>query len=111
VEAKQYRLVDVVARSRRHKLTFHVPSEEERTSLRPKDAAKLVFDDRERLWVEVCEAAGGRYRGVMLGRPAVLLAVRKGDIVDFGPEHVADVVRREDFKIVEFSDRHSRRRR
>jgi hypothetical protein len=96
VEAGQYRLVDVVARSRRHRLTFHVPPEEERTSLRPKDVAKLVFDDRERMWVEIREVACGRYRGVLLGRPAVLLAVRQGDVVDFGPEHVADVVRLED---------------
>lgn len=95
MEAEQYSLVDVVARSRRHRLTFHVPSEEERGSLRPGDVVKLVFDDLERMWVEVCEAAAGRYRGILLNKPAVLLAVRRGDYVDFGPEHVADVVRGE----------------
>lgn len=95
MEAEQYRLIDAVARSRRHRLTFHVPSEEERTSLRPKDVVKLIFDDRERMWVEVCEVAAGRYRGKLLNKPAVLLTIRQGDLVDFGPEHVADVVQGE----------------
>jgi hypothetical protein len=33
---------------------------------------------------------GGRYRGSLCNVPVVIGGPRKGDLVEFGPEHVAD---------------------
>jgi len=86
-----HELVDVVERNKECRLTFHLPPEGARTSLCPGNLVKLIFDDRERMWVRVREVAGVKYRGVLVSRPAVLRTIEQGDVVDFGPEHVADI--------------------
>jgi hypothetical protein len=85
--------------------TFLIPSLEARASLRPGDAAKLLFEietwengqvvDRgiDRMWVIVKSRAGDRYRGVLDNDPghAEGLKLREGDEIVFTPEHIVEI--------------------
>jgi hypothetical protein len=82
---------------------FHIPSREERTSLRVGARVKLVFllltqrKDQpivqgERLWCTIREVVDGRYVGTLDSDPATSRVLRPGDRIDFGPEHVVSVL-------------------
>ena len=77
----------------------------ERMDLQPEDYVALIFvhpadeDDYnvagERVWVAVTERRlGPRYTGRLIGQ-AVTLAIKVGQVVEFGPEHVADIERKD----------------
>jgi len=90
-----YLLANVETRHREGPSTFEIPDLKLRQSLRPGDWAKVIVsidNDRERLWVLITEVAGRRYRAAVLQVP-VRVNLKKDDVVDLGPEHVADVVR------------------
>jgi uncharacterized protein YegJ (DUF2314 family) len=87
--------------------TFLIPSRAERESLAPGDAAKLLFDietrdgdrviDRtvHRMWVIIKVRTDSGYMGVLDNDPGdpENRTLREGDLVVFGPEHVANVGR------------------
>jgi hypothetical protein len=105
IEGDGWQLVSAEKRHAEHPTTFEVPELEARKSLRPGDAAKLLFDiqtkeldrviDRgvDRLWVIVIARVGDRYRGVLDNDPgrAEGLRLHEGDEITFGPEHIADI--------------------
>lgn len=97
---KTYTLVDAEARNLAHPNRFHIPLAGERETLLPGDLAKVVFEsggDGERMWVEVTTAdpnAELAYEGPLRNNPTCT-PVAFGDIVEFGPEHVIDIVRGE----------------
>ena len=77
--------------------TFFIPSRAEREALSPGDHARLLFElldpeegdpAAERMWVQVTDAEGERYRGILTNAPGVITTISRGDPVDFGPEHV-----------------------
>lgn len=94
--------------------TFSIPGRLARHGLRPGDRVKLLFElaevallpeslrtnpSGERMWVEITlvrhamrpgEVVG--YTGLLRSDPVVVDA-KRGDEVDFGPEHVADFER------------------
>lgn len=85
-----------------HPESFEIPSEAERTSLKPGDFVKLIFvvqvdDDEEpivdRMWVVVREAADGAYFGLLDNEPEIDENDEfwLGTEVPFGPEHVIAV--------------------
>ncbi|HVP24118.1 MAG TPA: hypothetical protein VMS77_09440 [Conexivisphaerales archaeon] len=86
-----YHLTDVEARHRENPSTFVIPDLTSRQSLRPGDWAKVIVDDRERLWVLITEAACYHYRATVLQVP-VIVDLKKDDIIELHPEHVADIV-------------------
>ena len=81
--------------------TFWIPTVEARRSLRVGQGVKLLFwiqsadEDLaqcERMWVVVTEVTkDGRYGGVLESTPSTPGGLRKGTLVGFGPEHVADI--------------------
>ncbi|HKP14412.1 MAG TPA: hypothetical protein VJT85_00040 [Gemmatimonadaceae bacterium] len=96
-------IADAEARHRKYPRTFQIPPRALRRGLQPGHFAKLVFEPSpnpeetgERMWVEVTEIRGaGRYRGRLDSRPATwpfTAAHRAGDRIDFGAEHVIDVM-------------------
>lgn len=81
-----------------HPESFFIPPRERRDSLVAGDSVKLVFRltpvtevGAERMWVEVVEAEGGRYVGMLLNQPREIVGLEPGDRIEFGPEHVASV--------------------
>ena len=90
-------LDDVEARQREAPDSFFIPSAAKRHALQPGDEVKLIFRfaltaegiDGERMWVEVVEARDGRYDGRLDNVPENIPSLRRGDLVSFGPEHVA----------------------
>src|SRR3954468_16136294 len=90
-------LDDVEARQREAPDSFFIPPAAKRHALQPGDEVKLIFRfpptaqgiDGERMWVEVVDAAGGRYEGRLDNVPENIPSLRRGDPVAFGPEHVA----------------------
>lgn len=94
-----WRLADVEERAREAPNSFRIPSRQERETLQPGDAAKLIFTtagDGERMWVLVKLATDGHYVGSLENRPVVIEGLAPGDAIGFGPEHVADLDRRSD---------------
>jgi hypothetical protein len=90
------RLANAEAAQRASPRTYAIPRRIVRDSLRPGDLVKLPFVidppigtyDTERMWVQVIEAAGGRYRGRLDNEPRYLHHLHPGDWIEFGPEHV-----------------------
>lgn len=81
--------------------SFFIPSRAERESLRPGDLAKLLFEitepgpgmpSAERMWVGVTSTDAQGYQGVLRSVPKVITAIRHGDAVRFGPEHVLSII-------------------
>lgn len=88
--------------------TFFIPDLEERRSQPAGAGVRLHFvlqqqgpdlPEAERMWVDVTEPLSdqGRYRGVLTNEPVYLKDISAGDTVEFGPEHIAQIlVRRDD---------------
>jgi hypothetical protein len=87
----------------RNPTKFHIPSRDERTSLQLGARVKLVFlllTERngqpiiqgERMWCTIREVPAGRYVGTLDSDPATSQALRPGDRIEFGPEHIAAVL-------------------
>ncbi|MCW2223240.1 hypothetical protein M2232_006772 [Bradyrhizobium japonicum] len=91
-----------VKTNKKHPKTFYIPTEKQRTSLKPTDLAKLGFEilDRydgeltgERMWVEVTGKVGPYYVGSLRNNPLTRHRHLKwGSPVVFLPEHVIDIV-------------------
>lgn len=78
--------------------TFSIPRLEQRVALKVGDLVKLVFEsDRpstkgftaERMWVEVREVRAADFVGALDNQPSFLANLQPGDLIEFGPEHVA----------------------
>jgi len=70
--------------------TFQIPNRERRERIRPGMFVKLIFDDKERMWVKVTAAAGARpvrYWGRIASTP-VATPYQFDESVTFGPEHI-----------------------
>ena len=81
---------------------FLIPSLQERSSLAPGQRVKLLFllltnespaqIACERMWVTVRESSPKGYAGTLDSLPASSQAIRPGDQVEFGPEHVCAIL-------------------
>lgn len=82
---------------------LELPSEVDRTSLRPGDRAHLIFEVRtvernavESMWVRVSERRGDWYSGVLVETPEIdpiRQQIQVGGRVVFGPENVSLISR------------------
>jgi uncharacterized protein YegJ (DUF2314 family) len=93
------RLANTEERSEQSQGRFWLPALEDRQTLRPGDYAKIIFETAiisgERMWVEVVtKTPEGRYLGILDNIPVVVLAVKRGDMIEFGPENVCEILRR-----------------
>ena len=94
-------LESAVTRQETYPESFWIPTVGERMSLRTGDMAKLLFwfagDDGlvgcERMWVTVTKVNGTSYEGKLKSLPRTSHVLKPGDIVAFGPDHIADIVR------------------
>jgi hypothetical protein len=98
-------LASAEMRHAEHPDSFLIPERNERDTLAPGDAAKLLFDietreagrvtDRgvDRMWVIVKRRVGDSYVGVLESDPGVTegLTLRPGVEVLFRAEHVSDI--------------------
>lgn len=105
IETDGWALVSAEERHAASPKTFEIPPRGSRESLPPGAGAKLLFDietkengriiDRgvDRMWVIVKGRGPLGYEGVLDNDPgrAENLKLREGDVVNFGPEHVAAI--------------------
>jgi uncharacterized protein YegJ (DUF2314 family) len=87
-----YQLVNVEERAASAPDTFENFPRSERESLQVGNLAKLIFDDRERMWVKITEVKDGRYKGTLGNSPA-FVDLQFGEEVEFGPENISDIMR------------------
>lgn len=93
-----YLLINAELRAQEHPATFQIPSKEKREGLTDGHDAKLVFWEDglphgvngERMWVEILVRLDVGYVGRLLNQPVFMRSIKRGDVVTFGPEHVAD---------------------
>jgi hypothetical protein len=100
-----WELIPAEDRNGAHPDTFQIPAREKRETLAAGDGAKLLFDiesrengrviDRgvDRMWVIVKARIEGGYVGVLDNDPgnAENVHLHEGDVIAFGPEHIADI--------------------
>jgi len=86
------KLTDVVERHKAAPDTFEIPSFTERVTIKPGSFAKLIFNDQERMWVEVTKTdEAGNYEGVLNNNP-VVVNMKLGDKVKFTERNVCDIM-------------------
>jgi hypothetical protein len=86
-----WELIDAEVRAARYPKKFRLPPKAERHALVIGAFAKLIFDDRERMWVEVTNREhGGWYRGELRNDPYGLPGAY-GDAVRFHARHVIEI--------------------
>lgn len=92
-----WRLESGVELHRTYPETFWIPTDAERSSVRPGDTVKLCFRTSdgwgERMWVSVRRVRGDRCVGALANDPVGIPRLRWGSRVDFGLEHVIDIDR------------------
>jgi hypothetical protein len=115
IEQDGWALVSAEKQNTAYPKTFAIPDRRMRESLRPGDAAKLLFDietrtqgrvvDRgvDRMWVIVRRHEDGGYLGVLDNDPgqAEGLSLHAGMEIHFGPEHIADIEQPPDGYVLE----------
>lgn len=95
---KDYILVDVEKRARENPVTFRIPTVTDRKSLKKGDCAKLIFDDKERMWVVIDKRLpGGSYQGHLDSTP-ITTPLERGDEIVFKPHHVASIMTSNDLR-------------
>lgn len=93
--APRYTLVSAEERHAAAPATFEIPTRAERETVKLDHHVKLLFRDPEhgveRLWVRINGLLpDGRYLGALASQP-LLLDLEPGEIIEFGPEHIASV--------------------
>jgi uncharacterized protein YegJ (DUF2314 family) len=100
-----WELISAEDRNAAHPNTFQIPARTKREALAPGEGAKLLFDietrekghviDRgvDRMWVIVKARIEGGYIGVLDNDPGIAenVRLREGDVITFGPEHIAEI--------------------
>jgi len=100
-----WKLISAEDRNEAHPDSFHIPTRQKRESLKPGEAAKLLFYieteekgrivDRgvDRMWVIIKARSEEGYVGILDNNPGVAenLRLREGDLITFGAEHVAEI--------------------
>lgn len=97
----KYELVNGEVMHAEHPDKFHLPQQSDRETLLPGDYAKVIFlanGEGERMWVEIASTdpdAERPYEGTLANQPIVHTELTMGDLVQFGPEHVVQIMREE----------------
>jgi len=97
-----WELESALERHRKNPETFQIPAPDEIKALKVGDQAKLLVEfsaenekgpyiQVERLWVGIAEIKNGRFIGALQSRPASSDVLLPGDVIVFGPEHIASV--------------------
>lgn len=95
-------LVDAEQMHRSNPDTFEIPPKAERHSLNIGDSAKVCFDNKERMWVQVVamrlprrnKAEPPRYAGKLDNIP-IVVDMTVGQRVEFEPRHIYQIQRRQ----------------
>jgi hypothetical protein len=78
-----------------------IPTKDIRETLEVGEVAKMIFlnDEHktEAMWVEVLAHHEGGYSGKLANDPSLMTHLKIGDLVDFGPEHIGNVGKRQPF--------------
>lgn len=93
-------LADAQKLAHEYPYTFHKPSPQAVSLLKPADEVKLIFqfgsDDpeapsAERMWVEITKVRGRRFKGVLDNVPVYIDDLQCGDPVEFEEKHIIQV--------------------
>lgn len=92
-----YYLIDCVKRNKVNPATFHIPNKEERQNLQIGDYAKLIFNDKERMWVQITKKVSSeKYQGSLANDPYDKdkdIDLKFGDEIQFGIKHICDIMK------------------
>lgn len=98
---RSYHLENIIDSAKEFPRTFLCPSDREIQQLKVGDLVRLifVFDIRtednwrgERMWVEISEITGKKYKGFLTNQPVYIKELNLGDSVAFGAENIATVL-------------------
>jgi uncharacterized protein YegJ (DUF2314 family) len=85
------KLADCRRRHRQHPETFEIPSENDILAIRSGDLVKLIFDDLERMWVEVTAGDGLHFEGRLANAPVFVVGIKLEDRVCFHAKHITEI--------------------
>lgn len=90
IKVLSYSLVDVRLRAKKFPYYFYVPSDDEIRLLGRGDFAKLIFNDKERMWVRITSVKGNNFEGV-LDNVSFVVDLALGDKIKFQKKNIADI--------------------
>lgn len=98
-----WELENVLERHQQDRDGFWIPPYVERMMVEPglrvQISVRMIAEDAsglyivsERLWVDVTDVAGLHYHGTLASQPLRAAALTRGAELDFGPDHVANIM-------------------
>ena len=99
----QWTLENIVKTAAKNPESFFIPNELERRSQKVGAMVRLHFTilkrkdtdpHAERMWVEIFQSMekNRTYKGYLTNQPAIIKGLKIGDTVEFGPEHIAQTI-------------------
>ncbi len=94
-----WRLADSEKLAQEHKYTFYKPSREITENLKVGNIVKLTFEfdssnsehpSAERMWVQITEINGEKFKGILDNHPFYLHELYTGDEINFEHRHIID---------------------
>jgi len=73
--------------------TFELPAREELLALQDGDYVKLIFNDQERMWVEIIDCSDSKKWVGALNNNPVLVDAALGDFIEFNPLDVIGIMK------------------
>ena len=88
----KYTLVDCWERNKKHPKTFEIPTKMKLKELKVGSIVKLIFDDRERMWVEIMGKRLNTWIGRLDNKPYDLTHLKLNDEIEFENKHICEVI-------------------
>lgn len=104
----KYYLVNAVERNKKFPKSFIIPNKDDINNLNLDDNVKLIFDDKERMWVKITEILSTQKNGIRtikklkgkLNNNPVIVKIPENEYIEFEPKHIIDIMK-SDNKILE----------
>jgi len=88
----EYKLTDCWERSKQHPTTFEIPTREEIRELKMGDFVKLIFNDEERMWVEIMGKRLTTWIGRLDSQP-LCAPLEKNTEIEFETRHICSIMK------------------
>ena len=86
-----YYLIDCELRNKQFPDSFFLPEHNEIASIKPGDCVQLIFNDKERMWVQVTHRDKDNFEGTLSSFPLIIDTVQFGDIITFKTKYICQV--------------------
>lgn len=84
---KKYTLTDAIKQNKKYPKSFWIPSSKDIKELKKNSFAKVIFNNKERMWVKITKINGDNFVGELDNVP-VSVPLSYGDVIHFNKKHI-----------------------